>query len=200
MQTKSEMINRIAELAKENAELKENIEDLSKDLKVQNEIIGKLEAENERLKNLLTNIKDECSDKLTQEFDITDVTKRILNILFDTLKRLEQENAELKVLVSQRDASVTAQTGIILELKAENEQLKALCDTYKTCYRAKHNDIDGKLFKYRQTLQEIRTIAEQLLEKGLEPQSVEHQLRLRGKRELASIVIDLITKAEGEWK
>jgi chromosome segregation ATPase len=160
------------------------------------DVMAKLESEHRKI----TNIKDECSDKLTQEFDITDVTKRILNILFDTLKRLEQENAELKVLVSQRDASVTAQTGIILELKAENEQLKALCDTYKTCYRAKHNDIDGKLFKYRQTLQEIRTIAEQLLEKGLEPQSVEHQLRLRGKRELASIVIDLITKAEGEWK
>lgn len=50
--------------------------------------------------------------------------------------------------------------------------------------------------KYHTIMQEIKTIAEELLEKGLEPQSVEHQLRLRGKRELASIILDLITKAE----
>ena len=47
---------------------------------------------------------------------------------------------------------------IMAELKAENERLEALCDTYKTCYQAKHNDIDGKLFKYRQTLQEVKRI------------------------------------------
>lgn len=52
--------------------------------------------------------------------------------------------------------------------------------------------------RLEQTLQEIKAIAEELLEKGLEPQSVEHQLRLRGKRELASIIIDLITKSESE--
>ena len=40
----------IATLANIRDRLKENVEDLKKDLKVQNEIIGKLEAENERLK------------------------------------------------------------------------------------------------------------------------------------------------------
>ena len=83
-------------------------------------------------------------------------------------------------------------------LKAENERLEALCDTYKTCYQAKHSDIKCLFVKYKQTLQEIKAIAEELLEKGLEPQSVEHQLRLRGKRELASIIVNLITKAEEE--
>lgn len=36
------------------------------------------------------------------------------------------------------------------------------------------------------------------MNKELEPQSVEHQLRLKGKRELASIILDLITKSESE--
>lgn len=57
---------------------------------------------------------------------------------------------------------------------------------------------EDEVRKYRTTLQEIKAIAEQLLEKGLEPQSVEHQLRLKGKRELASIILDLITKEEEE--
>lgn len=44
----------------------------------------------------------------------------------------------------------------IERLEQENEQLKALCDTYKICYQAKHEDIKGNLFKYKQTLEEIR--------------------------------------------
>lgn len=83
-------------------------------------------------------------------------------------------------------------------MNKELEQLKAECDMYKTFYRAKHSDIKGLLFKYKQTLRDIKAIAEELLEKGLEPQSVEHQLRLKGKRELASIILDLITKSESE--
>lgn len=58
--------------------------------------------------------------------------------------------------------------------------------------------LELKIDKLKSCLQDIKAIAEQLLEKGLEPQSVEHQLRLRGKRELASIIIDLITKFESE--
>lgn len=52
--------------------------------------------------------------------------------------------------------------------------------------------------RLKSCLQEIKAIAEELLEGGLEPQSVEHQLRLKGKRELANIILDLITKAESE--
>lgn len=55
---------------------------------------------------------------------------------------LEQENAELKALVSQRDASVTAQTGIILELKAENEKLKFKLDTVEADYEASEIEIE----------------------------------------------------------
>lgn len=68
----------------------------------------------------------------------------------------------------------------VYNLQKENTILELRTDKLKSC------------------LQVIKAIAEELLEKGLEPQSVEHQLRLRGKRELASIILDLITKAESE--
>lgn len=64
----------------------------------------------------------------------------------DKIEQLEQENAELK---------------------AENEQLQALCGTYKTCYQAKHSDIKCLFVKYKQALQEIRTIAEREYNKKL---------------------------------
>ena len=80
----------------------------------------------------------------------------------------------------------------IRELKVENEKLRALCDTYKTCYRAKHNDIDSKLFKYRQTLQEIKEVVEK-----------ECKDCLNKRTDSCWIcpyypILDLITKAEEE--
>lgn len=71
------LFDNIKRLEQENAELKA-YKDVNEDFKTAWE---ELKAENERLKNLLTNIKDECSDKLTQEYDITDVTKRILDLI-----------------------------------------------------------------------------------------------------------------------
>lgn len=78
---------------------------------------------------------------------------------------------------------------IITALKAENEQLKALCDTYKTCYQAKHNDINGKLFKYLGCLQEIKAIAMGIMDDDIEEGSAYSDARQ---------IIDLITKAESE--
>lgn len=43
----------------------------------------------------------------------------------------------------------------------ECEQEKALKETYLTCYKAKHEDIEGALFKLKQTLIEIKEIAEE---------------------------------------
>ena len=42
----------------------------------------------------------------------------------------------------------------------ECEQEKALKETYLACYKAKHGDITGELFKLKQTLTEIKEIAE----------------------------------------
>lgn len=50
MQTKSEMISRIAELAQENAELKGKLDAYKQSEQEANEIIAELKAENERLK------------------------------------------------------------------------------------------------------------------------------------------------------
>ena len=44
------------------------------------------------------------------------------------------------------------------KLKVELEQEKALKETYLTCYKAKHEDIEGALFKLKQTLTEIKAI------------------------------------------
>lgn len=76
----------------------------------------------------------------------------------------------------------------IAELKAENEKLKALCDTYRTCYQAKHSDIKGLLFKYKQTLQDIKGYLSTL--SGVDNDFVNTETYLR--------ILDLITKAESE--
>lgn len=47
------------------------------------------------------------------------------------------------------------------QLKAELEQEKALKETYLTCYKAKHEDIEGELFKLKQTIVKIKEIAEE---------------------------------------
>lgn len=44
------------------------------------------------------------------------------------------------------------------QLKAELEQETALKETYLACYKAKHEDIEGALFKLKATLTEIKEI------------------------------------------
>ena len=92
----------------------------------------------------------------------------IIQEAIDCLKRLHKENAELK---------------------AENEKLKALCDTYRTCYQVKHSDIKCLFIKYKQTLQEIKDIAMGIMDDDIEESSAYSD---------AKQIIDLITKAESE--
>lgn len=49
---------------------------------------------------------------------------------------------------------------VSIKYKAENEKLKALCETYRTCYQAKHSDIKCWLPKYRKILQEIKVVCD----------------------------------------
>lgn len=94
---------------------------------------------------------------------------------------------------------------LITELKAENEQLKALCDTYRICYQAKHSDIKGMLFKYRTTLQEIKAIANinavntcwSILNK-CDTCKEAKECGLQSPLEKLKTILDLITKAEEE--
>lgn len=77
-------------------------------------------------------------------------------------ERLKQENDKLRF--PQKDLSYAVLSKEEFEdyqnLKQENETLKIECDMYKTYYRAKHDDIDGKIFKYKEALEEIRGVLE----------------------------------------
>ena len=42
------------------------------------------------------------------------------------------------------------------QLKKRLEQQEALTETYKVCYRAKHNDVKDRFIKYKQILDEIK--------------------------------------------
>ena len=48
------------------------------------------------------------------------------------------------------------------QFKMELEQEKALKETYLTCYKAKHEDIEGALFKLKQTIAEIKEITKNM--------------------------------------
>ena len=53
---------------------------------------------------------------------------------------------------------IVEQVKQIDQLQSELDQEKALKETYLTCYKAKHGDIDGELFKLKQTLNKIKEI------------------------------------------
>lgn len=77
----------------------------------------------------------------------------------------EQECEELKEDKELWKSNFEGMVGAIEELshqldqlKVKIEQEKALKETYLTCYKAKHEDIEGVLFKLKQTLTEIKAI------------------------------------------
>ena len=99
------------------------------------------------------------------------------NCYYKQLKAKEQECEELKSRLNCRcfDPSINNNRCIsynriaedyerdlkqLDQLKVELEQEKAVKETYLACYKAKHEDIEGALFKLKQTLTEIKEIAE----------------------------------------
>ncbi len=84
-------------------------------------------------------------NKLQKELQIVDERNKTLEDI--EAFRLE----ELATLDDLRDENNN--------LKEELEQEKALKETYLACYKAKHNDIEGKLFKLTQILTDIKEIA-----------------------------------------
>ncbi len=106
-----------------------------------------------------------------------------------------RENVELKALISQRDESVTAQTEIILELKAENERLKEEINKLGK----KHEDYCNTMYwqmkeqmdKYYQTLQEIKAIVEEWINNDWSCFHCRSNMDEKLKE-----ILDLITKAE----
>ena len=116
---------------------------------------------------------------------------RIIKVLKERVRQWVKEYNILDAIIEMYKMSENEANEIIAELKAENEQLKALCDTYKTCYQAKHSDIKCLLPKYRTTLQEIKAIAEKELSYDMVGNEHRHYRNY-------DFIRHLITKAEEE--
>ena len=82
--------------------------------------------------------------------------------LYKQLARKEQECEELKQRLHQCWTVENSFVEQLDQLEAELKQEKTLKEIYFTCYKAKHEDIEGKLFRYKQTLTEIKEIAKNM--------------------------------------
>mgnify|MGYP007123285039 CR=1 FL=1 len=99
----------------------------------------------------------------TQSFDIVLAIKEII-------EAKEQECEELKKGVIKQcpncGEQYLNQIGAELyeeceALKKQLEQQEALTETYKTCYRGKHNDVKDELIRLKQALDEIEECCKQ---------------------------------------
>ena len=123
-------------------------------------------------------------------------------------------NAELKAELTRANCQIADDEILQCDMREAIEELKAENEGLKEEIK-KHNDDmfknpPEKRFyckgctlpyiskKQSKTLIEIKEIAKYFTEKGLEPQSVEHQLKLRGKEELAKIILQKISECEVE--
>lgn len=75
-------------------------------------------------------------------------------------KQLKRKEQECKRLKFNNDYQVAVLETTIDNLKTELEQEQTLKEMYFTYYKAKHGDIEGKFFSYKQALTEIKEIAE----------------------------------------
>lgn len=98
--------------------------------------------------------------------------------------KVEQENQRLRDELHSKVEFIQEQRDIIESYKKEIEMYKK-CQGKRSCKR--EQDI-------LETLVQIENIAESYMVKGLEPQSVEHQMKIRGKEELSKVILELINK------
>lgn len=84
------------------------------------------------------------------------------------------------------------------QLKVELEQEKALKETYLACYKAKHEDIEGALFKLKQTLAEIKAICNNNDELQGDFNVVDCDKYKLGKHNLANKILQKIIECEVE--
>ena len=116
-----------------------------------------------------------CVQFIQEEKDCCDLggnCKGWTNCYYKQLKRKEQECEELK----NKNYELTEEVGIdralfaeIDKLNSELEQEKALKETYLACYKAKHEDIEGKLFKLKVENCELKgkvNLYEEILERS----------------------------------
>lgn len=78
------------------------------------------------------------------------------NCMYKRLKRKEQECEELNKTITNLESIRDVFSTKLDQLNAELEQEKALKETYHACYKAKHEDIKGELFKLREENWELK--------------------------------------------
>ena len=76
---------------------------------------------------------------------------------------LSKSNKYIHNLVDENVQDISNLARQLDQLKTELEQEKALKETYLTCYKAKHEDIEGVLFKLKQTLTDIKEIVKNFI-------------------------------------
>ena len=127
----------------------------------------------EELKTLLQRKEQECEelkedkfalelrlDELTSPVNVEDCEHSVFNGEYIACRYYEGQrcdDADFANCMYRENIRLKQQLD---QLKAELEQEKALKETYLTCYKAKHEDISGELFKLKQTLTEIKPILE----------------------------------------
>ena len=137
--TKSQMINRIAELAQENAELQGKLDAYKMSENEANEIIAELKAENERLKEKIRTEKIYSSQ---------------VEELEESLNHLKQENERLEHLDEEINDFISdiSTCGFKYDDRCPDN-----LDELQCCIE----DLCNKFSNYKQTLQEIKTIVEE---------------------------------------
>lgn len=113
---------------------------------------------NEKIVNVIKKIKKECSDTILA------MTKDCGTNMYASGRVVESFRI-LTILDDVEDEEKTLEGNEILkieieELKEELSQQKALTETYKACYRAKHNDVKDEFIKLKQIIDEIKEYCE----------------------------------------
>ena len=143
-----------------------------------------------KTKSQLIEELQESRDVRTQLAEALVRTKVSLSIGDETIKRLYKENAELKAYKDVNKDFKTAWE----QLKAENERLKEEILKWQTAYSRQYQINENKGYnkkeeQYRQTLQEIKAIAMDIMDDDIEESFAYSDARQ---------ILDLITKAEEE--
>jgi len=87
------------------------------------------------------------------------------------LQELEKENKQLRKRLKMADKQMAKEEDKYFKMQEKIEQLNVLKNVYLSCYKAKHNDIKGEIFKLREenndlkhTLEEIKKMCESHIE------------------------------------
>ena len=142
-------------------------------------------------------LDDYCGyNEETQSFDIVLATKEII-------EAKEQECEELKKGVIKQcpncGEQYLNQIGAELyekceALKKQLEQQEALTETYKTCYRAKHNDVKDELIRLKQEVKELKEWQEANQPTGICETCTAKSVEYADKCRIALVEIEYVTK------